>query len=243
MDRKLGKSLPQFDKRTLRLSQYLDVAKLRPIPDEDNNYGRMSQWTMAANDQYGCCVVSGAVHLIQVWSSMAAHERILADAVVEDTYLGLTGRVDAGLNVLQFLKWWKKNEIDGHPLGAFVSVNPTNMAQMKAAIHIFGGVFTGIGLPLLAQEQTVWDVGQGGPRSAAYSWGGHLTICCQYDREGNLYNYTWGEKVAMTPAFTSSYVDEAFVLLALDWFKGDHKTPDGLAYRDLVSDLAKVARA
>jgi len=240
MDRRLGKDLPEFDRRMLRLSKYLDLAKLPPIPEADNNYVKMSKFTMAMNDELPCCVVSGAVHMIQVWTSMAARERILPDSMVERTYYDRTGGFDTGLNLLQFLKWWRSDSIAGHPIGAFVAVNPTNMQQMKAAIHLFGGVFTGIGLPLSAQDQNVWDVVHGGPQSRPYSWGGHLTICCQYDAGGNLFNYTWGDKVKMTPAFASCYVDEAYAVLSLDWFRADHKSPDGFAWRDLLSDLNKI---
>jgi hypothetical protein len=240
--RQLGKLLPERDRRTLRLSQYIDDRKLRPIPKEDNNYAKMSQWTMAKNDELGCCVVSGAVHMIQVWSSMAAREKILPDGMVERTYFDRTGGLDFGLHVLSFLKWWRSDSIAGHPLGAFVAVNPTNMDLMKTAIHLFGGVYTGLGLPLSAQGQDVWGVVTGGLSSVPYSWGGHLTVCCQYDKHGNLYNYTWGEKVPMTPAFTSCYCDEAYALLSLDWFTKDHKTPDGLAWKDLKSDLDKIKR-
>jgi hypothetical protein len=240
MTRLLGKDFPQRDRRTLRLSQYLDTAKLRPIPGEDNHYTKLSRMTKACNDVHSCCVVSGAVHQVQVWSANAARERIISDADLLNVYYTCTGGVDSGLNVLSFLKYWLKNPIAGHPLGAFVAVNPTKIEQVKAAIHLFGGVFTGIGLPLSAQNQSVWDVVSGGPESASFGWGGHLTVCCQYDAQGNLYNYTWGEKVAMTPAFTSVYCDEAFALLGLDWFRADHKSPDGLAWRDLVADLNRV---
>lgn len=237
---KLGKLLPQYDRRTLRLSTYLDVAKLPPIPIEDNNYTNLSRMTMACNDNYGCCVVSGGVHLVQVWSSMAAREQIISDKDIIKIYLGLTGGTDTGLNVLEFLKWWTKHPLAGHPLGAFVAVNPTKPEQLKAAIYLFGGVYTGLGLPLSAQDQKVWDVVNGGVKSVPYSWGGHLTVCCQYDVAGNLYNYTWGEKIKMTPAFTSCYCDEAFVLLSLDWFEKNHKSPDGFAWVDLKSDLKKI---
>jgi hypothetical protein len=100
----------------------------------------------------------------------------------------------------------------------------------------------GVGLPLSAQEQTTWDLVKGGADSAAYSWGGHCTIVCQYDKKGNLYHYTWGEKIKATPAF-SVYYDEAYALLALDWFTTAHKSPDGFAWQDLKSDLNKLARA
>jgi hypothetical protein len=238
--RKLGKLLPQYDRRTLRLSQYLDTTKLRPVPEDDNNYTKLSRMTMARNDELGCCVVSGATHFIQVWSSMAGREVILSDNVVERTYFNLTGGIDSGLNVLEFLRWWKDNSISGHPLGVFVSVNPTNIEQLKIAIHLFGGVFLGLGLPRSAQDKVYWDVVQGGPNSVAYSWGGHLVISGRYDKIGNLYVYTWGESIKMSSDFTKCYCDEAYVLLSLDWFKSNHKTPDGFAWRDLKSDLAKL---
>ena len=238
MNRLLGKSLPEYDRRTLRLSQYVDAGKLE-YPETDDHYTKLSRMTMAMNDKFSCCVVSGAVHMVQVWSSMAAREQIIPDKDLLKVYNKMSPG-DDGLNVLSFLNHWRKNSLWGHPLGAFVAVNPTNIEMMKAAIHIFGGVFTGLGLPRSAQGQKIWDVGSGGVDTRPYSWGGHLTICGEYDKQDWLYNYTWGEKLAMTPAFTKCYCDEAFVLLGVDWFKADHKTPDGLAWKDLVSDLPKV---
>jgi hypothetical protein len=238
LNRLFGKSLPQYDRRTLKLASYVDPGKL-VYPEADDNYTKMSQWTMAQNDTHSCCVVSGAVHMVQVWSSMAARERIISDKELLKAYNKLSPN-DYGLNVLSFLNWWRKNPIDGHPLGAFVAVNPTNIEMLKAAIHLFGGVFTGLGLPRSAQDQKVWDVGTGGRDTEAYSWGGHLTICCEYDRRDRLYNYTWGESVPMSSGFVKCYCDEAYALLSLDWFKADHKTPDGLAWADLKADLARV---
>jgi hypothetical protein len=241
IDRKLGKDFPQYDRNTKRLSAYVDMEKLGPAPEETDHYSKLSRLTMALNNQKSCCVVSGAVHMVQVLSSIAGREQIISDADLLKVYDTLTGGQDSGLNVLSFLQWWKKNQIAGHPLGDFVAINPTNIELIKHAINWFGGVFTGIGLPISAQDQTVWDVGNGGPSSAAYSWGGHLTINCQYDRFDNLYNYTWGEKIPMTPSFTKCYVDEAYPLLSLDWFTKDHKTIDGFAWKDLLADLKAVA--
>lgn len=241
MVRKLGKDFPEFDKRTLRLSQYVDIDKLPPPPAEDDNYIKTSEKTWALNNKYGCCVVAGAVHLVQVHSSMASREQIISDAVVEKTYFDRTGGVDSGLNELTFLKWWTKNQIAGHPLGAFVAVNPQNQAMMKTAIHLFGGVMLGIGLPLSAQDQTVWDMVNGGQSSIAYSWGGHCTIVCKYDNQGNMYHYTWADIIKATPQF-AIYYDEAYALLSLDWFGKDHKSPDGFAYKDLLSDANRLRK-
>lgn len=239
MNRLLGKNLPQFSRKTLRLSKYTELGKIE-YPESDNHYTKLSRMTMAVNDVKSCCVVSGAVHMVQVWSSMSAREQIISDKDLLKVYDKLSPD-DGGLNVLSFLDWWVKNEIAGHPLGVFVTINPTNIEMMKAAIHLFGGVFTGIGLPRSAQTQKIWDVGNGGVNTQAYSWGGHLTICCQYDKR-YFYNYTWGENTPMTMDFTKCYTDECYALLSLDWFRSDHKTPDGLAWKDLKSDLAKLGR-
>jgi hypothetical protein len=243
MIRKLGKLPAIQDSRNLKLAAYLDLPKLPPLPATDDNYAKLSRMTMANNDLYGCCVVSGAAHIIQVWSSMAAREVILPDKTVLDTYLKLTGGQDTGLSVLAFLNWWRKNPVAGHPLGAFVEIDPTDPVDMKYGIYLFGGIYTGLCLPKSAQKQKVWDVPRGGPvgDGEANSWGGHLTVCGAYDKQGRYVNYTWGEKKAMTPAFTGAYCDEAYALLSLDWFKKDHKSPDGFAWRDLVADLKVVA--
>ena len=244
IDRKLGKSPATFSKKTLKLASYIDTAKLPPLPDADDNFVKLSRMTMAGNSDYGDCVMAGASHMIQVWSSMAAREVVLPDKTVIDTYLKLTGGQDTGLNVLSFLTWWWKNPIAGHPLAAFVSVDPGNITNLKYGIHLFGGIFTGIELPISAQQQKVWDVPGGGIRGdgAVGSWGGHLTMCGAYDKQANLINYTWGEKQPMTDGFVQTYVDEAYVLLALDWFGKDHKTPDGFAYKDLLSDAGRIRK-
>lgn len=238
---KLGKLAAVEDKRNLKLAAYLDLPKLPPLPKKDDNYAKLSRMTMANNDVYGCCVVSGAAHIIQVWSSMAAREVILPDKVVLDTYLGLTDGQDTGLSVLPFLNWWRKNPLAGHPLGAFVQIDPAHAIDMQYAIYLFGAVYTGLLLPASAKDQKVWDVSSG-PDAELNSWGGHLTICGAYDQRGRYVNYTWGEKRSMTPAFTKVYCDEAYALLSLDWFTKDHKSVDGFAYRDLIADLGKITR-
>ena len=222
------------------MSSYLDIPKLPTLPKADNNYTKISRFTMGGNDKYGCCVVAGAAHTVQVWTSMAANEFIIPDHRIIKSYFGLTNGADSGLNVLEFLKFWRKNQLWGQPLGAFVSINPSNIVQMQYAVYLFGAVFTGLSLPLSAKDQSVWDVPSGGDDSIPGSWGGHLTICGEYNAN-HFINYTWGEKQPMTNDFVKNYCDEAYGLLSVSWFGKNHKSPDGFAYRDLLSDLTRIA--
>jgi hypothetical protein len=242
----LGKNPASYDSRTLKLAQYLIKEKLPPLPPKENLYQKVSKFDILGNDQYGCCVVVGAAHTIQTWSANAAREQRMTAQQVIKTYLGLTGGYDTGLDVLAFLKYWRKNPLWGHPLGAYVSIDPRSSYQVQAAIYLFGGVFLGLSLPEYIQDATVWDIkqpGQSGDDEPG-SWGGHLVHLGAYGM-GNI-DYlisTWTDEMPTTKRFVAAYADEGYALLALDWFKADHKSPAGFAYKDLLSDLNRITQA
>lgn len=241
---KLGKSPAAFDGRTLKLSRYLDVPKLPPLPVESDWFEKVSQFGMAGNKDYGDCVLAGAAHMIQTWTANAGRREIsIPDRKVVDTYLKLTGGQDTGLNMLAFLNYWRQTGVFGSRIGAFVSINPRKITQMRYANWLFGGVFLGLMLPNSARDQEVWDVPAGGPVGAGEpdSWGGH---CVNVGRIGRT-DYqvgTWGTKQKATPLFIATYADEAYAILTLEWFGIDHKTPAGFAWKDLKSDLEKVTQ-
>ena len=75
MDYKLGKLPAVYDSRTLQLENYLNIAKLPPLPDATDWFAMTSPFPMAGNDQYGDCVVAGASHMVQTWSANAGTDR------------------------------------------------------------------------------------------------------------------------------------------------------------------------
>ena len=238
----LGKHPAIFDRRTLKLSNYLDIPKLPPLPPESDWFKKVSKFSMAGNLDYGDCVIAGAAHMIQTWTANAGgHEVIIPNKQVVDTYLKLTGGRDTGLNMLAFLNHWRQIGVFGEKIGAFVSVNPKKITQMQYANYLFGGVFAGFLLPLSSQNQAIWEVPVYGPvgRGEPESWGGH----CAPIGVASPYAYTvstWGEEQRATPGFVATYADEAYAIISLDWFDVNNKTPTGLAWKDLMSDLKAV---
>ena len=238
----LGKTPATYRESTKRLSAYLDLPKLPPLPAESDWFKKVSKFSMAGNDQYGNCVVAGAAHMVQTWTANAGrHETIIPDKQVIDAYLKLTGGQDTGLNMLAFLDYWQKVGIFGNKIGGYVSVNPRKITQMQYANYLFGGVFTGFLLPLSSQNQAVWEVPVYGPvgRGEPESWGGHCAPIGVTSPHAYTVS-TWGVEQPATPGFVATYSDEAYAILTLDWFTVTHKTPYGFAYRDLLSDLKAV---
>lgn len=244
MDGMLGKLPRKLDKRTLWLENYLDFPSLPPLPERVDYLSKAAPFSMAGNDVYGDCVVASASHMIPVWTATAGrHTETVPDQKVVDTYLKLTGGVDSGLYLLDFLRFWKSTGFYGHKIGAFAAVNPKNIKAVKYANFLFGGVYLGLGLPLSAKDNDVWEVPAVGltGNGAPYSWGGHAVNCGEY---GNYYNsvVTWGRVQPMSWEFLAAYCDEAYAIVTLEWFTTAHKTPQGVGWKDLVSDLGKISK-
>ena len=136
------------------------------------------------------------------------------------------------------MKCWKKRGLGGHKLLAFANAKPSNLAEVKAAINLFGGLYIGVALPVTAQTQNVWELVSKTGAGAPGSWGGHCVYVTGYDASG-FTCITWGQLKKMTVAFWNAYVDEAHALLSPDWL-GVKGTPNGFNLAQLVSDLAQI---
>ena len=241
MTLRLGKKEAQHDPRTLKLSAYLKPELPAPPDSVDWTVG-VGDWGLYGNDRLGDCVVAGCAHMIGCWTRWAAGTPSwvpLSDVV--STYLELSPN-DEGLVVLDFLKRWRKPGVLGHPIGAFVSVDPNSTWQLMQAITYFGGVYLGVQLPISAQGQDTWTVTDPGLRGAAApgSWGGHCVTVQAFDASG-LTCVTWGKTKRLSWGFWSAYCDEAFALASVDWVCSDsQESPTGLDMAALVSDLQAV---
>lgn len=235
---KLGKLPAIYDSRTLRLENYLNVPKLPPLPETSDQFAKTSPFPMYSNDQYGDCVVAGAAHMIQAWSANAGREAVLPEKTVINTYLKLTGGADTGLNMLEFLKFWRKTGIAGHQIGAFVGIDPQNLTSWRYTNYLFGGVFSGFMLPESAMAQfdqgKTWEVVPGSQIIGGHCVNGGVAT----PRLVQL--GTWGKKQWATVGFVGQHCDEAYAILSLDWFTKSHKTPAGFAWKDLLADLKAV---
>ncbi|WP_263356910.1 hypothetical protein [Acidicapsa ligni] len=241
---KLGRKSIRTDSRTLQLGKYIG-AGLPAAPAAADWTKGIQKWGMMLNDKLGDCTIASVAHAVQVWSANTAGEITVPDAqVLEyfeqwDGYKPSDPSTDAGGVELNVLTRWRKGAFDTHKLIAFADVAITNLEEVRQAIHLFGGVYIGVGLPITAQTQDVWDVVKdGGAHAKAGSWGGHAVFVPKYDAHG-FTCITWGATKTMTNAFWEKYVDEAHALLSHDWLarKG---APSGFKLDELKADLALI---
>lgn len=241
---KLGKLPVRLDVRTLRLARYVDHTKLPPPPVELDLARHVADWPMYGNDRIGDCTIAAAAHMIEAWTAASrAHPvevseptvlRVFDAVKVVDPRTGEAGAVE-----LDVLRYWRKNGVGGHRIGAFAGISLHDVTLVRTGAFLFGGLYIGLALPVTAQAQEVWDW-TGTLRGPAKpgSWGGHAVDVVGYDPEG-LTVVTWGRLKRMTWRFWERYVDEAYCLLSPDFLRRN-KAPNGFDLAALKMDLALV---
>lgn len=236
----LGRVEARHDPRTLRLAKYLDDSSLPAIPEGWDYTSGVPSWPMYGNDRLGDCTIASAAHLVQAWTAAAGAPATPEEAAVLEAYITGTGTEDVGRFEVDVLNYWRKQGIAGHKIEAYAYVDPKNLAHVRAAIYLFGGLYAGIDLPKSAQGQPVWDVAGDGATgdSSPGSWGGHAVPYLGYGPDG-LVTVTWGARLVLTDAFHLAYCDELYVPLSLD-FLNQGKTPAGFDAVELVYDLELI---
>lgn len=237
---RLGRSGIRHDPRTLQFARYIDESILPQIPPAASFAYDVPSWPMYGNDRLGDCTCAAVGHMIQAWTAAAGGEKTPAEADVLEAYIPGTGADDTGRMELDVLNYWRKTGVGGDKILAYAAIDPGNVEHVRAAIWLFGGVYTGIALPRTAQRQVVWDlVGDGkSGDSQPGSWGGHAVPYEEYDQEGFTV-VTWGGTLKLTDAFHSGYTDEVYAVLSTDLLNAG-KTPQGFDLATLQADLAAI---
>lgn len=248
MTLKLGKHPPVFDERNLIFGNYLKKAEL-PAPPSSENYGaKVPTWPMYANDRYGDCTCAAAGHMIQNWTATASKEITVPESTVVSFYehfVGTPPPEDAGCNMLQVLKYWRRHGLDGHKVHAFAELGAQNLDQAKAAVYLLGSVYIGVALPNFAVQGDMltipWVVPEGGAvgNAAPNPQNGHCIPAVGYD-ENSLYVVTWGEIKTMSWGFLEAYADEVYAVLSLEFINAAGQDAAGLDLAQLEVDLGKL---
>jgi hypothetical protein len=245
--RKLGEKAPRFDPRTLKIERYFTSALPAPPSRVDWSRGFNINYGMALNGTLGDCTEAKKVHAIQCWTLCNGRMVTVPDSVVLAAYEADGGYVpgdpstDNGEDMLTNLNGWRQNGFGGHPLSAFAAIDYANFASVAQSIYLFGLVDIGFNIPQSAMDQNaqgqIWDVvpDDGG------IVGGHDVVVPMYDSTSHtLTCIPWSQRQTMTWAFFNRYVDEAYALLAPDWFQRGGIDPSGFNVAALVADLAAV---
>lgn len=247
---KLGKKKAVKDDRTFKLSRY--IAKLPPPPPVEVSWItkliQAEALPMFMNDTLGICGPAGAGHMLQQWNFYAGHPWQPSDADVMKCYEDVGGYVpgdpstDRGVFLLDLFKYWRKVGIGGHKIGAFVAVDWTNLQELKMALALLGNVGQGFALPVTAQGQSNWVVGDGGthaPAGEPGSWGGHFAPLAA----SSLLTHTamtWGTIIKMSHNFLGDYGDEAYAAVSQDWIETAGVAPSGFDIDQLRADLSAL---
>ena len=255
---KLGKLPAVYDARTLMLAKYLQPTFTAPVA---TTWGSRfaGNWGMMKNDTVGDCTCAAAGHMNQLWTFEAQGKMVTpSDAAILAMYSAVTGynpadpSTDRGANMLAVLKYWRNKGLGitlrdprhlqvADKIGGFASVSPRATAMAKAAIFMFGGLYTGFALPKSAQSQDVWDLAPGGTlteQGAPGSWGGHCVLITKYDQYF-LECITWGSRKRMTWSFFKAYCDESYAIFDSHWISKNGQAPSGIDADTLRADLAK----
>lgn len=242
----LGKRAPQLDKRTFMLSRYLPAVLPAPPPETDGYVTKVPSFPLYLNDSLGDCVAAAAGHIINQETYYASGtEAIPTDAQILKTYEDVGGYVpgdpstDQGMNMLDYLKYWRKKGVGGHKILGFAAIDLTRRDQIMQAIQLFGNVYLGLQLPISAQGQNVWKVPPSGPfgDGSPGSWGGHCVPMMFAGQQSSVV-VTWGATLHMTWDFLADYADEAYVVLSNDWIKANGISPSKFNITQLKADLA-----
>jgi hypothetical protein len=239
---KLGKLPARIDARTFKLSSILKKI-LPPVPDSYDFDKAFPQLTFPYGNAYGniehgdCVEVAKYMHQVRAEAVEQGIVLPITEKDVLDQYFSETGskEKDNGLVMLDSLNQWRNTgiKVGGKKLAclsvggvrykirAFAQISAPELDEIKASIYLLYGMFTGLMLPLTAQDQTgagkVWEIVDE-PGSEFGSWGGHGVDTIAYEPQNSktdkyyLECFTWGKRQVMTYDFFKKYSDEDYAI-------------------------------
>jgi hypothetical protein len=249
---KLGKKAAIQDPRTLRFKNYVPGAVAPALPDPPAEVSWVTKvplpWGMLLNDQLGDCVPAALAHMVMQMTFFAGKPFIPTDAQVLAAYEKIGGYVpgdpstDNGCFMLDALKYWRNNGFAGHKIAAFMQIDPLNPHEMRQAIQLFGGVLTGVQLPVSAQGKDDWTVPAGGPfmNGSPGTWGGHCVPIFASSPQTDTC-VTWGQRLKMSHNFRIDYCDEMYAVVSSDFIDKAGVSPGGFNLQQLLTDLTLLS--
>jgi hypothetical protein len=230
--RKYGRRAPK-QAPALRFARFF-TGTTPAHPAAADYLARLAAWQMLGNDQAGDCVAVTWANVRRLMSFIAGAEKYPSQADVWAVYKtqnphfdpdgdpGVNGpgsSADGGMDIQTLLEHLHKHGgPDGKKVLAFAKVDPTSPDEVKAAISIFGFVWTGI----VVQDANMDDFDSGRPwdyHRSSPDDGGHSVITGGYGAPGNgplggdERFITWAEETSFTDRYWSRKVEEAWVAI------------------------------
>jgi hypothetical protein len=202
-------------------------ATIPPHPDREDYLAALSDWQMLGNDQAGDCVaVTWANFRRLVTAVLGARENYPTQDAVWQIYRtqnpgfdpqgtadtnGPGSAYDQGMDIQTLLEYLVKHGgPDGVKAVAFAKVDYTNLDELKAADAIFGGVWSGIEVTDVNEQEfsegKPWDYDNHGE-----ILGGHSVLIGGYTPQQRF--ITWAAETEFTDAFVKNQVEEAWIVV------------------------------
>jgi len=210
---------------------------------------------MYGNDTLGDCVIACMGHVEGVLTANAeAVELIVPEANIISLYSAIGGYVpgnpatDQGCDEQTALNYWAHHGLTNwkkakYKIAAWLSVDGSNLAEVRAALWLFENLMFGIELP------DAWINPM--PESSGFVWGqaghpdpnnGHCVAGVGYS-QGGVTIATWGMTGVMTNGAVSQYTagsegGELYTVLSQDAIiEASKKAPNGFDFAQLTADL------
>ena len=126
-----------------------------------------------------------------------------------------------------------------HRIGAYLSIDTTNLAELWTALWLFEAV--GVGLQFPASAMTQFRAGQ--PWSVVADSpieGGHYVPLFSKQGATTCKVVTWGRLQTVEQSFLTTYMDEAWAYVSTDALRSDGTSFRGLNIAQLNADLAAL---
>ncbi|MFE2969925.1 hypothetical protein ACFXKC_40910 [Streptomyces sp. NPDC059340] len=213
-------------------------------------------WKMLGNDVAGVCGPVTWANFRRLVTAIAGEEKYPDQEAVWELYRtqnpdfdptgtadtnGPGSSADGGVDLQTLLEYLVKHGgPDGVKALAFARVDPSAPDEVKAAIAIFGGVWTGITVQEANQEDFAeskpWDYHRSSPDE-----GGHSVLTVGYAPQGSTTGalggderfLTWAEETSFTDRYFGHKVDELYVVI---W-------PENLEHPNFLIGIDRAALA
>lgn len=236
--------------RSFKLVPFSNFSKPSEIEyPEAFAWERSIAWQMLGNDTVGDCVIAKTLHQIMAWETVAHAGDPATSFTTEQAinlYSAVTGynpadpNSDQGTDPMVMLQYWQNTGVYGHKIEGGVSLDISNLAALKAAIYVFGGVEFDINVPAYVMNVPAggsWS-NTGGDQTIL---GGHSILACGYGRAGCRI-VSWGTTYTADWDFWSQFLIGSTAAVSTDWLKASGRTPGaGLDLQGLLAALPKAA--
>jgi hypothetical protein len=225
----------------------LTAAHLRGVtaPASADWLSRVPSWPMSLNDQLGDCTCAGAAHVAQqiLFYGQGKNAPVADDDVLKmyeavGHYVPGDPSTDQGATLQDALNYWRKTGVGGHKIVAFAQLDASDLETIRACVDLFGAVYTGFNVPKSAMDQfnagKPWTVVKRSPIE-----GGHCVPIGAYDAK-TFSCVTWGAVQKMDIAFLTTYFDEFWVPISLDWLSAQGVSPGALDAATLNADYKEL---